>query len=231
MKRFPLGPLSNLAICFGFILQVPPAQSGPQIGQATSLMQRSITRQTGGGSVMDVRMIGTARVMHGSSAEAGDIVLEATAAAWAQVTLTLPSGSRIDVRDYAGPIRTGTYKGPDGLSYSLPSGLLTGPHPAWFYPAFIMASALSSSRYTCSRFDPETTYGMMAEHIAIWPQGAIALPVADLRMQYVGQRDVYLDRCARIQPARDSTSTSRCVSRSLLAKTSSRFGGHEVGRR
>jgi hypothetical protein len=167
---------------------------GPQDSQAASLLRQSIAAMTGGAPITDVTMTGTATLTIGSDAESGTIVLVATASGQSRVTLDLPSGSRSDFRDYSTATHTGTFAGPDGVSHSVPTPLLAAPHPAWFFPAFVMASATSpSSSYASSLVGRETRNGVMAEHATIWPRDDVSTITVAGSVQHTHQHDFYLD--------------------------------------
>lgn len=178
--------------------------SGPQTPQAASVIQQSIAAMTGGATVTDVTLTGTVTLTTGTSTESGTAVFVATASGQSLGTLTMPSGIHTNLRDYTTTPRTGLMTLPGGSPQPEPAEDLTGPHPAWFYPAFIMQSSLASS-FLSTVVGTEVRDGASVQHVAIWPLGPAAARLTSGQIlaqriaappgapQRAGQYDFYLD--------------------------------------
>ena len=178
--------------------------------QAIALLQRSIGALTGGLPVTDVTMTG-ALVVTNSAANPGSgatgqpttqsstVTLVATASGQSQNTAVTPSGTQTTVQDISGTVPTLTVTGTDGVSHTIQTASALTPHPAWFYPAFVLASGLSSS-YAASYVGHETRNGIAVEHIAIWRTNGSTTAVSPV-LQLASQHDIYLDSASLLPVA------------------------------
>jgi len=215
-------PLVLLLACLFFPAAPLAQESSPS---AASLLQQSLTALTGGASVTDVTMNGTITVTRGSpqgstplsattltfTSESGTFTFAATASGQSKGTLNMPSGTRSDARNYAESPHVGTATGPSGSSSENPDDLV-GPHPAFFYPAFIIASALAQN-YSTSNLGQETREGVVVEHVALWPESTSGTQVASSQIlwqqaavpaatvQHAGQIDLYLNPASSLPVA------------------------------
>lgn len=159
---------------------------------------------TGSAAVTDVSLTGTVTLTTGPNTESGTAHFIATANGRASGTLTMPSGIRTNLRDYSTNVHTGMMTLPGQTPVPEPAEDLTGPHPAWFYPAFIINSAMVST-YLQAFVGQEIRDGQSVQHIAIWPAGRGAtrlrseqilsqrIPSALGATMRAGQYDLYLD--------------------------------------
>jgi hypothetical protein len=124
----------------------------------------------------------------------GSISLSAAANGQSQIQLQLPSGSETETRSISRFWRAGTWTDSSGAAHPVSPQDLVGPHPAWFYPSFILMSGLGSPGYVSSDLGVETRNGMSVEHIAVWQLPISTLPASSVA--YVKQQtqyDIYLD--------------------------------------
>lgn len=166
--------------------------SGPQSSQAASLLQQSLAALTGGVQVTDVTLTGTSTVASATGGQSGSITLTATAIGQEQLTFEAPDGTHSDTRDFSNGRRAGTFSGPDA-SGNTPPQSLPGIHPAWFFPAFIMATGSSSANFAQSDLGQETRNGAAVRHVAIWQQPSGAAAPFQASLQRFTQQDLYLD--------------------------------------
>jgi len=163
------------------------------------ILQQALAALTGGSPVTDVTMTGTITVTNASGTQSGTITMVATASGQSQVVLDLPAGRNTDIRNYSANPRTGSWTGPDGTSHAYAATELMGPSPAWFYPAFIVSSAVSPN-CAASYVGQEIRQGATVQHVSITPNPAVFTPlpvIASLRSLpphfVLGQNDLYLD--------------------------------------
>jgi hypothetical protein len=124
----------------------------------------------------------------------GSISLSAAANGQSQIQLQLPSGSTTETRSISRFWRAGTWTDSSGAANHVPPQDLMGPHPAWFYPAFILMSALGSPSYVSSDLGVETRNGISVEHIEVWQVPISGLPASSVAyVQQQSQYDIYLD--------------------------------------
>lgn len=168
-----------------------PAQAN---AQGSTYLQQSLTAVTGQSQLSDVTLTGSIIVMKGGSPlESGTITLEAIGDTEAQVTMTMPSGTRTEVRSISSlGVPAEIWTGPDGTVKRNPSSSLLTPHPAWFLPALVM-TAQPISQTGSSFVASETRNGVPVNHLQVWqlPGGASTIPDAILQSQT--QYDLYLD--------------------------------------
>lgn len=172
--------------------QPPPAQTPEQASQAAALIQQSLNAQDGGTQISDITLNGSITITQGANKGSGSVVYAASAGGKTRGTLTMPSGTLNLFRDYSASPRIGTSSGPDGTSKNIDPLDMMGPHPAWYFPAFIMASA-SSTSYASSDMGQETQNGATVRHVAIWPIYSPTVTVPTAALQEPGQQDIYLD--------------------------------------
>jgi len=175
---------------------------GQQSDPGPGLLQKSVAAQMGSTPATDVTMTGTVTVNDGTKTESGAITLVATAAGQSEIVVTLPSGTSTQTRDYSATPRTGTNQGPGGTAVAEFAENLLGPHPAWFYPAFV-ASGAASTGYRTEFRGNVTKSGSGANHVAVWPAQAVLLssghpsfplsPAPAAAPEYLGQQELYLD--------------------------------------
>jgi hypothetical protein len=131
-------------------------------------------------------------VSNGTTTESGTVILITTNGKQSKIVLTLPSGVYTDIRNYSGSVHTGEITAPDG-SQTLSPHDLRSPHPAWYFPAFLMSSTLSDSDYAISYVGREQRAGATVDHAALWNHPVRApLPVA-VALQADTQQDIYID--------------------------------------
>lgn len=184
-----------LLLLFLLVPGVLNAQQGsapaPRDTQAVALLQRSLTAFVGTNTIKDVTLSGSANWIAGSDEESGSATLKATAVGQGRVDLTLSGGQRIEVADITQAPPVGSWCGPDGVWHSaMPHNLFTDP--TWFFPAFLINRALSSTSYAISPADAEVQNGVSVEHVAVYLQGASADPSPAVN-QGLSRTDVYLN--------------------------------------
>jgi hypothetical protein len=140
---------------------------------------------------------GTSVVLAGTATIGGataSIALTASANGQSQIQLQLPSGLETETRFISSFWRNGTWTDSSGVAYQVPPQDLMGPHPAWFYPSFILMSGLGSPDYVSSDLGVETRNGISVEHIAVWQVPISSLPASSAAyVQQQSQYDFYLD--------------------------------------
>jgi hypothetical protein len=227
-------PLFLLLVCLVVSASVPAQESGltPTTDpQAVALLQNSLATLTGGTSVTDVRMSGTVTMTAVTTSQSGTVTMVATAAGQSQVTFVFSGGSWTTTANYSANPRTSTTSSSTGVTNDPPEDLL-GPHPAWFYPAFLIGAALQPS-YVPSKFEQETQNGTPIQHVSIVPQSPMPLfrsisagwmpltgPTPEPNL-YFGQQDLYIALSSaypsalvfrvQAQPSQTSSGSNRSV--------------------
>jgi hypothetical protein len=173
----------------------PPSLAQPdaqQTTQGSAVLQRSLTALFGGTSINDVLLNGSVTVTNGMTTESGTIMLVATSGGQSKTTLTMPSGLYTDIRNYTSSGHTGTITAPDG-SQTLSLDALQSPHPAWFFPAFLMSSTLTATDYDLSYAGREQRVGATVDHATFWNHPIGVPPLVALAFQTDTQQDIYID--------------------------------------
>jgi hypothetical protein len=160
------------------------------VPQGTALLQQSMAALSGGHLLADVTLSGTAQRIAGSDDESGTAVLKALATGSSRVDLSLPGGNRSEVLS-SSPETVGVWSGPDGVSHAIANhNLLTAP--AWFFPAFPIASGLSGG-YVANYIGHETRNGRAVEHLTVFRVSTIVVPPGTPSLPHLSQVDFFLD--------------------------------------
>jgi hypothetical protein len=170
----------------------PPPLPQPN-AQGPTLVQQGLAALTGGVELRDVTLTGTSNVASPTGAQSGSITLTATAIGQEQLAFNAPDGTHTDVRDFSGGGRAGRFSAPDGTSGNIPPQSLPGIHPAWFFPAFVMTTASSSSNFAAADLGQEIRNGAAVRHLAVWLQPSGSAPLFQESLQRFTQQDLYLD--------------------------------------
>jgi hypothetical protein len=188
--------LKRLALlCSIFVLSLPLtsiaiAQQGSSPSQQPSHLPDIYTAQHPLPQGTSVALSGAIT----SAGLTGTISLTAAANGQSRIQVQLPSGSETETRSISPFMRSGTWTDSTGFAHQVPPQDLSGPHPAWFYPSFILMSGLGSPGYVSQDLGVEVRDGVSVEHIAIWQAPIKNLPASSVG--YVKQQsrcDIYLD--------------------------------------
>lgn len=175
------------------------ATSAPQSSpQALTLLQQSLAALTGGKSITDVTLSGTARRIAGSDDESGTAVFKGLFGTGSRLDLSLPSGTRTQVRNNCGPVPTGSWSGPDGIAHPISfHNLLTD---IGLFPAFTIGGLTSSSSAAFRHIGPETLNGQAVQHISASRTLHVPDPPGGPSFAQLTQIDFFLDS-ATLLPA------------------------------
>jgi hypothetical protein len=185
-----------------------PVASDPQ---AVLLLQQSLAAQTGGATISDVTLTGSAHSTIGSDDETGTAILTAKAPSYSKMILSLSSGLRTEIRNPSGtplsgatPVNDGTATGPQSVgAWSGPDGVLHGiavhnlmTDATWFFPALTLSRLASSPAYVLSYVGQEPHEGQMVMHVSIGtglsPDSNSPLFITSL-LQHLSHMDIYFD--------------------------------------
>jgi hypothetical protein len=169
--------------------QQPP----PSSDQAAGLTQ-VINAHVGNKPLMSAVLKGifTAKGVAGDSS--GTITLAALAQKTSQIELESPNGNRREVRNGSGIFPFRMWTGLDGTQHKASQTDLKLPHPAWFFPSFVLLSGVGSPDYWSSDLGTVTWGGKTVKHISIWQRFPLGQPVATSSGdKETTQTDFYLD--------------------------------------
>jgi len=187
LPRTYVAVILSLALVIPALAQPAGTSAEQSSHQALSLLQQSLAVLTGGQSVTDVTLSGTARRIVGSEDESGAATLKAIAGTGARLELSLPSGPRSELRNTSGPKPVGSWSGPDGVQHAISNhNLFTDP--GWF-PAFTISSLLSAPNAVITYVDPEARDGQSVIHITAFQQ----FPTSTSLKQHLTQTEIFLD--------------------------------------
>jgi hypothetical protein len=168
----------------------------PRPGRSIALALKSMAALAGGTPANDVTLTGTITLASGPNAGSGAITLSATRDGKSQVSMNLPSGQQTEARIYTRMSHTATWTGLDGSSHDFSVLNTLGPHPAWYFPAFVMQSGFMSTQYFAGDLGPATWDGASVEHLQIFrrPSSARYKPVVvNPFLKQMSLYDIYLD--------------------------------------
>ena len=167
----------------------PTVQSSPQ---ALALLQNSLAALTGGKSITDVTLSGTARRIAGSDDESGTATLKAIAGA-SRLDLSLSGGTRSEIANFTTAPATGSWSGPDGVAHAMAyQNLLIDPG---LFPGFTLAPFLNSPTAVVTYIGAETKNGMAVTHLSAYqlPPGT----KGDL-LRHLSQIEFFLDAATNL---------------------------------
>ena len=163
-----------------------------QVSSAISILQQSLVAQTGGATITDVTMKATVTFAGGGQQQTGTITLTGVSGEKSLVSVVLPSGTTSEVRQLSDTGFSGTLTGADGTTQPIPPyNLQTTPN--WFYPVFLISSAISSTSYATSLVGPSTAQNAAVQHVTLWRQQTADSVSAATARQHFSSQDLYLD--------------------------------------
>jgi hypothetical protein len=171
--------------------QATASQAPVSAAQATALLQQALAALSGGHPINDVTLSGIARRIAGSDDESGTVVVKALAATGTRLDLTLPSGTRSEIRNTTGAPIVGSWSGPDGIVHPIVDFNLV-MDPCWF-PAHALASFAASPNSTLTNLGPETKNGDAVIHIAASFQFPEYNAKGAAFLNHLSETQIYLD--------------------------------------
>ena len=168
-----------------FALPTSAQQSSAAIGQVMNAL-------VGGNLIRSASLTGTVTSPQISGTASAAINLYAVSQQWSEVDIEWPTGKQTEIRSGAGIFPSRSWTGSDGIAHRAAPTDLKIPHPAWFFPAFVLLSGLGSPNYWTSDLGTQTWQGENVHHIAVWQRAPTGIPAASISRQQT-QVDFYLD--------------------------------------
>lgn len=135
--------------------------TSPGDAQALTLASKAVAALTGGMAVQDVTLTGVVTRDVGG-VESGSAILRAQGNGESRIDLTLPDGTRTEIRDTSTGSPQGKWVNPDGKSGMVAShNTLTDS--AWFFPA--LGALAGGSDVALSYIGQENLNGTVVQHI------------------------------------------------------------------
>jgi hypothetical protein len=186
MTRFPVAALFVVATlpCFAGTKNTPT--SNPQ---ALSYAAQSIAALTGGNSITDVTLTGSATWTSGSDTETGDATLLASGTAESRMDLGLSSGTRTEIRDSQTGTTLGKWITPSNSGMFALYNCQTDA--VWFFPA--LGSLAGGSNIVLSYIGQETRNGVAVQHLQSYVSQPSLSSVFGISTQTLSMVDFYLD--------------------------------------
>jgi hypothetical protein len=189
MNRFPFGPLSALAICFGMILQAAMAQTqttapaAPHDPEAIAVMQQSVVAM-GTTTPSDSTATGTRTTVAGSLTENGTITILTRGTAETSEQIQTPHGSTVIYSQ--GQASFGAGATPTQLPMER---AVTAQCPD--FPLALLAGALNNPDTAYKYVGLETLDVASAHHVQIWNSFASTPKLQ--RLANFSLRDIWID--------------------------------------
>ena len=161
-----------LFLCALIPASLSAQQSTPTSGpQTSSRLDHSAEPRcmTGSSPVTDATMTRTVTVTFNSVAQSGTITLVATSAGQSEVASNFSSGTGGEIRDISTGSPMMAVTGSDGAKLSVTTQSALSPNPSWFFPAFVLSEAISSSVYVSSYIGQEVQGTTSVYHLSLWP--------------------------------------------------------------
>lgn len=182
-------------------ISVPAQTSTTQSSaQALTLLQNSLVALTGGQSISDITLSGTARRVVGTSDEFGTANYKAISGA-NRLDLSLSGGARTEIANSTSAAPTGNWSGPDGVSH--PTALHNLSNQASISPLFTLAALISAQNFVITSVGQETKSGHTVYHLSAsqqFPQMAAKTAAVE---QHLTQIDMFLDVSTSLPVALD----------------------------
>jgi hypothetical protein len=196
-----------LSILTALLLTIPSsspqasAQTSTSSNQATTLLRQSLAALTGSTALSDVTLTGTARRIAGSDDESGTVTVKALAGTGTRIDLSLPSGTRSELRNTSSVPPAGSWSGPDAVWHSISNhNLLTDS--GWF-PAFALSSLPSALNAVTTYLGQETKNGHSVYHLSAYQQFPQMFPKTATLTQHLTQTEIFLDASTLLPLALD----------------------------
>lgn len=174
-------------------MSAPPPLAQPNTEGAT-LLQQSLAAIGAETPAADVTLAGKITVfIPGGTTDTGTITMAARGDSQAEIVMAMATGIRTEVRTVSSdglPAEMRT--GPDGAVTHNPVHSLLTPHPAWFFPQFVL-SAHPVSTLLSSFIASETRNGVPVNHLEVWQSPPNGSSLSTLATQQQTQYDLYLD--------------------------------------
>jgi hypothetical protein len=169
---------------------VPPGSGGAP----ATVFAQVVNAQAGNNPLLDVSLTGNVALTNASGTTSGTVTLTAFSRQWSGVDLQLPTGEQSEIRNGSGLYHSRTWTGSDGVAHKAAFSDMKLPHPAWFFPSFVLLSGLGSPNYWSADLGTQTWEGSTVHHIAIWQRIPSSLSAAAVALaQKQTQADFYLD--------------------------------------
>jgi hypothetical protein len=191
----PLGAFKyfGAVVCFLCTLGTHAQQPPPSFDQAAGLTQ-VINAHVGNKPLMSAVLKGTFTAKGVAGENSGTITLAALAQKTSQIELESPNGTQREVRAGSGIFPFRMWTGLDGTQHKASQTDLKLPHPAWFFPSFVLLSGVGAPDYWSSDLGTVTWEGKTVKHISIWQRFPLGQPVATSSGdKETTQTDFYLD--------------------------------------
>jgi hypothetical protein len=181
----------SLLVLISFARSATAHQATATAPQSAALLQQSLAALSGGHPLTDVTLSGTAERIAGSDDESGTVVVNALAGTGTRIDLTFPSGPHTEIRNVSVVPSAGSWSGPDSVAHAIADQNLT-TDPGWF-PAFTLASFVTSQNSTINYVGPETKNGTAVIHLTASLQFPNRGAVGAALLQQFSQTQIYLD--------------------------------------
>lgn len=173
------------------------AQSSPQ---GLTLLAQSLAALTGGQSITDITLSGTARRIAGSDDESGTATLKAIAGA-SRLDLSLSGGARSEIANLATAPAAGSWSGPDGVSH--PMALHNLMNQASIFPAFTLAAITPMQNFVVTIVGRESKAGHFVDHLSVSQQFPQMSGNTATMSQHLTRLDIFLDASTFLPVALD----------------------------
>jgi hypothetical protein len=181
-----------VSISFLLSISLVAQQTATSSTQALLFLQRSAAALSGGQTLTDVTLSGSARRIAGSDDESGTVTLKAISGDAGRIDLSLPSGQRTETLNNTTAPPTGYWSGPDNVSHPIAyHNLLTDS--AWFFPVFAIANRLSTTGYVATYIGQETRNGQAVQHVSVSQSSSFQTPPGVVSLPRLSQVDFFLD--------------------------------------
>lgn len=192
MARFVVGLPLILLLASVASAQNPP-QSDPR---ALTLVSQSVTALTGGTSISDVTLTGSATWNNGTASETASATLMAKGTGESRFDMTLSAGPRSEIRNDGSSTSLGELLASDGtiLPWSFGNCLVNA---AWFSPHLSVLGATGDSTLIFAYVGLETRNGASVQHIQSYRYSATNTTV----IQALSTMDIYLNAASFLPTA------------------------------
>ena len=154
-----------------FALPAGAQQTSTAIGQVMNAL-------VGQNLVRSASLMGTVTSPNVPGSASAAISLYALSQQWSEVDIEWPTGKQTEIRSGAGIFPSRSWTGSDGIAHRAAPTDLKLPHPAWFFPTFVLLSGLGSPNYWASDLGAQTWQGQNVHHIAVWQRAPSGILVS-----------------------------------------------------
>ena len=198
-RTYVLAFLSFLLV-FPIVAQQATSSTTQSSPRALTLLQQSLAVLTGGQTLADITLSGTAHRVVGPDDESGTATYKAISGA-NRLDLSLSGGARSEIANLSAGPPAGSWSGPDGIAHPMALHNLT--NQASIFPAFALSALTPSQNFVVTLVGQEPKNGVSVYHLSASQQFPHMATKTAAIEQHLTQIEIFLDVSTSLPVALD----------------------------